>query len=263
MVPDDPATANRLTSSDRTGVDKLTLVFLGHTRELVSAVGADGTICSPGHRRASIKDIIEAHGVPHTEVGRIVCDGRECRFNFIPAEGDIVVIFPFDHTTPIHEPTVLRPQPLYAISFLADLTLGKLVRNLRLAGIDTEMAKQQQAHEIVLAANVSQRILLSRNRNLLKIGQVTYGQLIRSPHHSEQMLEVMRRFSLRGAAKPLSRCLACNRLLESVDKHLIQHQLEPLTQRYYHQFSRCGNCGRVYWQGTHYAKLQELLHTWL
>ena len=37
----------------------------------------------PATRAASIKDVVEAFGLPHTEVGRLVVDNQEVDFNHL------------------------------------------------------------------------------------------------------------------------------------------------------------------------------------
>jgi uncharacterized protein with PIN domain len=54
---------------------------------------------------------------------------------------------------------------------------------------------------------------------------------------------------------PLTRCVRCNGKLAGVTKDEVIDQLEPLTRRYYDEFSRCADCGQIYWAGSHYARL--------
>ena len=80
-----------------------------------------------------------------------------------------------------------------------------------------------------------------------------------SQQPEQQTLEVIRRLDLRERLAPLTRCVRCNGPLAAVSKDEVIDQLEPLTSRYYDEFSRCTECRRVYWAGSHYARLLGLV----
>jgi uncharacterized protein len=103
------------------------------------------------------------------------------------------------------------------------------------------------------------RILLTRDRGLLKRRAITHGLFVHSQDPEEQALEVIRRLDLGQRLAPLTRCLHCNGTLAAVAKHEVIDQLEPLTRQYYEEFSRCTDCGRIYWAGSHHAKLLNLV----
>jgi uncharacterized protein with PIN domain len=74
-----------------------------------------------------------------------------------------------------------------------------------------------------------------------------------------QVLEVLARFDLRGQINAFHRCLDCNGAIEAVPKEQVAAQLEPLTRRYYDEFYRCMACGKIYWKGSHFTRMQALL----
>jgi len=235
------------------------LRFHGDTADLLKQPAPGGRLDYPLTRRASIKDIIEALGVPHTEVGKIVSAREEFDFHLIPETGDIVDIYPFIRDIAVTAPTVLRPIPLSGHHFLADRTVLKLARNLRMVGLDTEASRALSLREIAADACRTERIVLTRNRDLLKIGCIVFGQLLRSTDHRRQLSEVIERFALESALKPFSRCLRCNEILQEIEKEQIIDQLEPLTQKYYHAFKRCPSCSQIYWRGTHHERMQSFV----
>ena len=102
-------------------------------------------------------------------------------------------------------------------------------------------------------------MLLSRNLELLKRGEVVFGRYVRSEEPAAQLREVLSLFGLRELSHPLVRCLACNGLLKPVAKETILHRLEPLTIRYYDSFHCCPRCERIYWAGSHVARMQTSL----
>ncbi|MBV8291710.1 MAG: hypothetical protein JOY55_07810, partial [Mycobacterium sp.] len=80
-----------------------------------------------------------------------------------------------------------------------------------------------------------------------------------SQQPEQQTLEVIRRLDLREQLAPLTRCVRCNGRLATVSKDQVVDDLEPLTRRYYDEFSRCPDCGRIYWAGSHYKRLISLV----
>ncbi|MFN2135017.1 MAG: Mut7-C RNAse domain-containing protein, partial [Candidatus Promineifilaceae bacterium] len=103
------------------------------------------------------------------------------------------------------------------------------------------------------------RILLSRDRGLLKRGQVIHGYCLRSTDSREQLAAVMRRYRLSKQVNPWSRCLRCNGELQQVSKAAIMDLLEPKTKRYFSDFHQCTACEQVYWRGSHFSQLQDII----
>jgi uncharacterized protein with PIN domain len=216
-------------------------------------------IAYPLTRRASIKDIIEALHVPHTEVSGLFLNDREIYFSHIPAAGDIIFLHSFSPGTDVTRPTLLRPNPLPTTSFLVDINVGKLARLLRMSGFDTLYDPQWQEKKIAELAAADRRILLSRNRDLLRRKNILWGHLVLAEQPEKQLAEVLTLFGLHDAILPFNRCLQCNRLLEPVEKLAILHRLEPLTRKYYREFHICPDCEKIYWRGSHHKKMEELI----
>ncbi len=239
---------------DSTPRRSLQLVIHGDLRELRrTAAPRENLIVYPLTRRASVKDIIEALGIPHTDVGRIVtAAGTEVTFSYLPRGDEVLDLFPLSpHLLPT-SPSVLRPQPLAELRFMADSTVGKLGRLLRMAGIDTaSCAPATSLADCADNAVHNGRIVLSRNRDLLKRRRITFGRLIRSQDPPTQFTEVTHLFQLHKRFQPFSRCMICNEPLVAVVKQDIIDRLKPLTRRYYHVFKSCRCCHRLYWSGSH------------
>ena len=143
--------------------------------------------------------------------------------------------------------------------FVVDVNLGRLAWLLRLLGFDVWWSNDADDKTLADISLEQQRILLTRDRGLLKRRAVTHGLFVRSDHPEDQALDVIRRLDLRQRLAPLTRCVRCNGKLAPVSKDEVIDQLEPLTLRYYDDFSRCTECGRVYWPGSHYEKLVRLV----
>ena len=210
-------------------------------------------------RSAAIKDVLESFGLPHTEVGEIHCNGHPVDFSWPVAAGQQFAILPVLSPWDVLAPCLLRPEPLPEVRFLADANVGRLARYLRLAGFDTAYDWRWDDDRIVAEILRENRIVLSRDLGLLKRRQITFGRCIRQTEPAIQLREVLGLLGLTAKMHPFSRCLACNSLLEAVDKREILHLLAPLTRKYYHTFSRCPGCARIYWPGSHKEKMELLL----
>ncbi|MGA2111421.1 MAG: Mut7-C RNAse domain-containing protein [Anaerolineales bacterium] len=209
--------------------------------------------------RASVKDLIESIGVPHTEVDLILANGESVPFSYLAQEGDRISVYPVFESMDIGAVSRLRPSPLRQIRFVLDGHLGRLAAYLRLLGFDSLWNSQLADQELARTSQQDQRILLTRDRGLLKRKAVTHGYFVRSTLPADQLLEVVDRFDLRSRAQPFTRCASCNGLLEPVPAAQVQHQLEPGTATHYHQFWSCTSCRKVYWQGSHYRRIRQLL----
>lgn len=210
-------------------------------------------------RSASVKDVLESFGLPHTEVGEIFGNGQPVDFSWPVTEGQEFDIFPVLPPWDVRSPSLLRPVPLPAIRFLADANVGRLARYLRLAGFDTLYDWRWDDDRIVAAVRRENRIVLSRDLGLLKRKQIDFGRCIRTSEPAAQLREVLGLLNLTGEMHPFTRCLECNTPLQQVEKGEVLHRLEPLTKKYYDNFSRCPGCDRIYWPGSHKEKMRELL----
>jgi uncharacterized protein with PIN domain len=206
--------------------------------------------------RTSIKDVIESCGVPHTEVDLILVNGEPADFAAVLMQDVGVDVYPPDETrSPLFPEDRLQVRNIE--NFVADGHLGKLVRDLRLLGVDVVYDPAAEDRKLVRTASDQERALLTRDRRLLMHAAVRHGYYPRSQDPLEQTLEVLRRFRLASVLTPFSRCLRCNAPLEAAEKAKVLGQLEPLTKIYYDQFRRCRGCGQVYWSGSHFEKLQK------
>ncbi len=210
-------------------------------------------------RKASIKDCIESMGVPHTEIDLILVNGISVDFSYILTDQDQVSVYPVFELLDITEVTRLRPKPLRDPKFVVDVNLGRLARYLRLIGFDTLYRNDFDDKDLVRISSQQGRILLTRDRNLLKHSVITHGCFVYSTKPLKQIEEVIQRLDLTGTAVPFKRCIRCNGMLQPVEKREIEERLPPLTRKYYEVFWMCGSCEQVYWKGAHYGRMMELV----
>lgn len=206
-------------------------------------------------RRASIKDVIEALGVPHTEPARIEVGGRVAGFGHILADRERVDVQPGTAS----RGSDLRPPVPRPPRFVLDTHLGTLARYLRLFGFDSRYRNDHDDATLAAISAREGRILLTRDRALLKRGAVVHGRFLRADEPRRQLGDVFIHFSLADAAVPFQRCTRCNGLLRDVDKQHIADRLEPKTRRYYRRFRQCASCGQIYWRGSHFRHLAGLV----
>jgi hypothetical protein len=213
------------------------------------------TVRRPLRPHQTVKDVLEAMGIPHTEVDLIVVNGNAEDFAHRPTSGDRIAVYPVFEALDIGSTARLRPVPLRDPRFVIDVNLGRLARLLRVLGFDVWWSSDADDQTLADVSLGQQRILLTRDRGLLKRRAITHGLFVRSDHLEEQTLEVIRRLDLAQRLAPFTRCVRCNGRLVAVTKDEVIDHLEPLTRLYYDDFSRCTDCGRIYWRGSHRARL--------
>jgi hypothetical protein len=207
----------------------------------------------------SIKDTIEALGVPHTEVDLVLVNGHPVSFAYQLQHLDKVSVYPVFESFDITTTSLVRAQPLRVIKFILDVHLGRLAKYLRLLGFDTSYANNFHDNQLVQLALAEKRIILTRDIGVLKHKLVTHGYWLREIQPKKQLLEVIKRFDLINLIKPFQRCLVCNGELQAVAKQTIEHQLAANTMMHYQDFLQCQHCQKIYWQGSHYQHMMKLL----
>jgi uncharacterized protein len=209
------------------------------------------------NEKTSVKDVIESCGIPHPEVDLILLNGKAVDFAYtVRSDAEIELCPPGLQSSHFKEK---RLQVTTIRKFVADGHLGKLVRDLRLLGIDVAYDPAAEDRQLVEITRRNNRALLTRDRRLLMHAVVQHGYYLRSQNPLEQTIEVLRRFDLGSILTPFSRCLRCNALLEPAAKKEVIGQLESLTKIYYDKFRRCTGCAQIYWSGSHFTKLQKRL----
>lgn len=191
---------------------------------------------------------MESLGVPLTEVGALTADGQTVPASHIPAGGDEIAVL-----------GVTRPQPLPGPArFLLDVHLGTLARRLRLLGVDTAYESVDIGDAALAARSAAdQRVMLSRDRGLLRRRELWAGAYVYSHRPAEQLKDVLSRFA--PPLTPWSRCTACNGVLHATTKEALHDKLEHGTERSYDTFAQCTDCGQVYWRGAHHSSLNAIV----
>ncbi len=207
----------------------------------------------------AVKDTVEALGVPHSEVDLILVNGESVSFSHHLKDGDRVAVYPVFESFDLFGLTRLRERPLRKPSFVVDVHLGKLARYLRLFGFDSVYRNDLEDEEIIRIAEEQKRIILTRDLGILKNGRVTHGYWLRSLGPQDQLDELFERLELAHCARPFTRCVHCNGVLEPREKGAILDLLPPATRECYDEFAQCASCAQIYWKGSHYGALRALI----
>lgn len=209
----------------------------------------------------SVKHLIEAEGVPHPEVALILAGDRVVDFSCLAQPGDRIAVYPLFAGIDLSPIKSLRPALPHPPAFILDNHLGRLARYLRLLGFDVLYPNDHLPDEtLAQMAHDQERVMLTRDRGLLMRSLVVHGYCLRALNSRRQLVEVLNRFQLRDAVQPWRRCLRCNGLLHPVAKSAIVGRLEPKTRQYFHDFKMCQECEQIYWKGSHYTALEELVN---
>src|SRR6516165_7280412 len=204
-----------------------------------------GPVPVPLDGTSSLGHVVESHGVPLTEVGRLLVNGEAAGRGYRPGHGDVVTV-----------QAVRRPQ-LAPARFILDVHLGTLARRLRLVGVDAAYANDADDDALVEQANAGRRVLLTKDRGLLRRRKLWMSAYVRGARPDEQLRDVLGRFM--PPLAPWTRCPACGGQLSPVTKAAVDPLLPPGTRRTYQAFSHCGSCGQVYWHGAHSKRLEAII----
>lgn len=219
--------------------------FHGNLIDFITSPGKKGFIHYSFTGMPSIKDAIESIGIPHTEVKEISTRGHTLSITETLYDGNCIEVYPFSE---------IQDSP---DKFILDVHLGKLARLIRLMGFDVLYENHYSDKDIIDLIIKEQRVVLTRDKGLLKHKAVLWGYWLRSQDPYEQLKEVYYRYQLKKNMQPFSRCLLCNGLLHSIEKEKVEQVLPPRTKLFFHEFYQCQDCGKVYWKGSHYERMLQ------
>jgi uncharacterized protein len=248
-------------------------------------------------RAATVKNAIEALGVPHTEVELILVNSESVDFSYLVRDADRVSVYPKFESFDIQPLLRVRAAPLRELRFVADAHLGGLARLLRMLGFDTLYSNTITDEQIRDLAQADRRIVLTRDRELLKRREITHGCFVHALKPSQQLREIAQRLQLDahisdsiagalprsdshhpggpagtppqaaqaggeesgGRVRPFTRCLHCNWPLTPVTKEEVLPRLPENVALHYQAFSVCTCCERVFWEGSHWQRMRAML----
>jgi hypothetical protein len=202
--------------------------------------------------------LIASCGVPLGEVDLVLRNGDPVPFTAPVLPGDRLAVYPVFESFDVTPVQRLRSGPLRTPRFVLDVHLGKLASFLRMLGFDALYRGDYTDLELIQISLEQRRALLSRDRALLAAPVLVRAYRVESEVPHEQVREVLRRFDLCGCARPFTRCLKCNSLLDAISPEEAAPRAPEKVRGLYQEFWRCPGCGRTYWRGSHYEKMSQV-----
>jgi len=149
-------------------------------------------------------------------------------------------------------------------AFVVECTLGKLAKWLRLGGFDTLFDIRPPDHRrLAKYAQTQNRLILSRTQKVIRHLETDKGLLIQFNAPIDQLRQVMRHFNIqRRDLRPLSRCSQCNYPLRAADQENLRGAVPDYIRQQHEKFLMCPQCHRVYWPGTHGARMLAFIDRW-
>jgi uncharacterized protein with PIN domain len=218
--------------------------FHGELKDFLAPPRRSGDFVHPAGATDTVKHVIESLGIPHTEIGRVAMNGVAVPLTSELHRDDLVEVFPHGAVSPLAHPR-----------FVVDGHLGRLAAYLRMLGFDTWYDPHADDVTLARVCSTENRTLLTRDVGLLKRKEVEQGRFIRSHKPHEQLRAVVTGFGILHHCAPFTRCMDCNGVLVSASKEEVLDRLPPHTRATKDQFSRCPQCGKVYWRGSHHARM--------
>lgn len=145
------------------------------------------------------------------------------------------------------------------MQFVADVMLGRLARWLRIMGHDVLYSNRYRDEELARIADAEDRILLTRDRQLLERYRVNRSVLVTAERLRDQLCELRDVIGLTWGEKVFSRCTGCNSMIEEISREEARGEVPPFVSRNAEAFYRCPGCGKIYWPGSHVSRMKQLL----
>lgn len=146
--------------------------------------------------------------------------------------------------------------------FIVDGMLGSLARKLRIYGFDTLYDASLNDNQLVRLAHTKQLILLTSDRELFAkaLRSGIQSILLTEENDAERLVTVFRtlKVSSGNIDAEKSRCASCNGELLTTDRSDLKSSLPDIILKRHEQFYVCKNCGKVYWKGGHWRRLESL-----
>jgi uncharacterized protein with PIN domain len=148
------------------------------------------------------------------------------------------------------------------LKFIADSMLGKLSRWLRILGYNVKYDTSLNDEQLIEIAKNERRTLLTRDFTLYKRALVkgidTF--LVEGENEAEKIAKVVKKHNLSLEVNiNMSRCPKCNTRIKSITKESVIGVIPKSTSLHYDTFWKCPKCGQIYWQGSHWKRIDKTL----
>ncbi|HUE39270.1 MAG TPA: Mut7-C RNAse domain-containing protein [Candidatus Binatia bacterium] len=140
--------------------------------------------------------------------------------------------------------------------FVADKTLGRLARWLRIVGCDVLYGSNFSGKGLLAAARSDQRIVLTRDRRLARRAHMPPFLLVEDDRFREQLRQVIAAFDIDPRAALFRRCVDCNAELVEIPREEAAPNVPEFVLATQRSFRRCPRCRHLYWDATHVARIR-------
>ena len=148
------------------------------------------------------------------------------------------------------------------LKFVVDGMLGSFARWLRLLGYEADYFKAASDDFLLERAAAEGATLLTRDVELLRRAK-THGLqacFVEGEDEAERLSNLASQFGLKlDVDEAMSRCPTCGSSLRRVDVDEIRDRVPKGTLKRYREFWVCTGCGKAYWRGGHWKKINETL----
>ena len=207
----------------------------------------------------TISEAIESLNVPLSEIDLVLINSKPAEMNQTLHENDYISVYPVFESFDISSVSNNHKKPLRTTRFILDAHLGKLAKYLRMLGFDTLYRNDYEDSEIIAIARQEKRIILTRDKPLLKSKEVEHGYYVRATEKHEQLTEVVQKFDLYNQFRSFSRCMTCNSELIPKKKEEVIHKIDPETAGIFNEYFFCPTCDKVFWKGSHFERMEKLI----
>ena len=156
--------------------------------------------------RPSVKDMLAAFGVSHEKIDLILANGISIAFDYTLKDGDRFSVYPVFERLNIEHITRLRSAPLRHTKFIADKSTTGIANYMKPLGFDIYCDPALSARELIELSNREKRIILTKNKMLLAVKDVTRAILIRPGTTARQVKDIINRLDLNEQAKTEFKC---------------------------------------------------------
>ena len=208
----------------------------------------------------TIGEVAVILGIPLSEIDLVTVNSTPVGRSYRPIENDYIAVYPTFETFDIGSLQTVQKKPLRITRFILDAHLGKLARYLRMLGFDSLYRNDYTDREIIETARDEKRIILTRDKLLLRSPRVDHGYYVRAIEKHSQLFEVVKKFDLYSQFRTFSRCMTCNTALspESRESFLLR-RIDPAIYHYYKEFYYCPSCDKFFWRGSHFQRMEQYI----
>ncbi len=145
-------------------------------------------------------------------------------------------------------------------AFLFDRMLGRLCVKMRMLGYDSKLNSEGESGRFLLNATKEERVAVTRARSM-RDRPGPEPIVLSAEDTAGQIVELFAALDLAPRFEPFTRCLECNALLVEEAADALAAQIPPYIEKNFKRFHRCPECGRIYWEGSHFQAMSDEVRT--